>query len=498
MAWWPFLAALLLGALAAAALPPLGLVPLLLLAVPGLLWLVARCARASEVFWLGFAFGFGHHLFGLYWITEAILIEAAQFWWFVPLAVPGLAAILALFIAVPVMLAWYAAPGWRRVVMLAAAWTLADLARQFVGGGFPWNPWASVWALPGEIGTVMLQPLALIGTPGVTGLTVLLAGLPALGRRGWIGLAAALLAWAGFGLWWRAAPEAAPPGFTAILVQGDIAEGQKWSAERALEIFRRHLDLTQEGVYQAGPGAKLVIWPETASPYPLLADAEARRAISEAAGGSPALVGSVRWGADGRPRNSLIALDGTGAVVGVYDKFHLVPGGEYQPEWLPLPVQIVPGGGFAPGKGPRTLTLPGLPAVGPLICYEAIYPHQVADERARPGVLVNVTNDAWFGDSSGPRQHLAAARMRAIEEGLPLLRAANTGISAAFDGHGRELARLGLDRQGVVTIPVPGELPPPPFAQLGLFLPFMLALVAAMVTFSWKNSFLKTKNHTMI
>lgn len=486
------MAAALLGMLAAAALPPVYFLPALFIALPGLLWLVGRCNRPSRVFWLGFAFGFGHHLVGLYWITDAILIEAAQFWWFVPLAVPGLAALLALFIAVPVLLAWYARPGWRRVLMLAGAWTLADLARQFIGGGFPWNPWASMWAMPGEIGTVMLQPIAVIGTPGLTGITVLLAGLPALGRRGWLVAFVGLAVWAGFGLWWRAAPAAPPPGFTAILVQGDIAEGGKWSAAGALEIFRRHLDLTQEGVYQAGSGPKLVIWPETASPYPLLADVEARRAISEAAGGAPALIGSVRWGADGRPRNSLVALDGTGGVVGVYDKFHLVPGGEYQPNWLPLPVQIVPGGGFEPGPGPRTLLLPGLPAVGPLICYEAIYPHQVAAERMRPGFLVNVTNDAWFGDSSGPRQHLAAARMRAIEEGLPLLRAANTGISAAFDAHGRELARLGLGGQGVLTVAVPGVLPAPPFARIGLSLPLAISLLAMASAFPWKNIFFRT------
>ncbi len=488
--WRRLLAAAVLGALATLALPPLFLLPALLVAVPGLLALVGESARARDAFWLGSAFGFGHHLFGLYWITDAILIEAADYGWFVPIAVPGLAAILAPFIGVAALVAWFAPAGWRRLAAFAAVWTLADLARQFIGGGFPWNPWASVWALPGLAGDIMLQPIAILGTPGVTGLTVALAGLPMLGRRGWLAGAAALLVWGGFGAYWHARPTGPAPGITAILVQGNIAEGEKWSQARALTIFRHYLDLTSEGVYRAGAGPKLVIWPETASPYPLLDDPNARQAIALAGNAAPALIGSVRRDADGRPRNSLIALDGEGRVVGVYDKYHLVPGGEYQPQWLPLPVDIVPGGGFTPGSGPKTLLLPGLVPVAPLICYEAIYPHAIVDETARPDLLVNVTNDAWFGNSSGPRQHLAAARMRAIEEGLPLLRAANTGISAAFDAHGRELTRLGLGEAGVRAVAVPGALPPPPFARLGLAVPLLAALAAAGVAF-WHGEIAK-------
>ena len=155
-----------------------------------------------------------------------------------------------------------------------------------------------------------------------------------------------------------------------------------------------------------------------------------------------------------------------------------MPFGEYQPSWLPLGVQLVPGGGFAAGPGPATLHVPGLPAVGPLICYEAIFPGQVVDRADRPDWMVNVTNDAWFGNSTGPRQHLAAARMRAVEEGLPLLRAANTGITAAFDALGREQARLGMNRAGVLVVRLPGKLPPTPFARFGLLIPAVLALLA--------------------
>jgi apolipoprotein N-acyltransferase len=163
---------------------------------------------------------------------------------------------------------------------------------------------------------------------------------------------------------------------------------------------------------------------------------------------------------------------------GIYDKWHLVPFGEYEPGWFPAPFQVVPGGGFRPGPGPRTLHVPGLPPVGPLICYEAIFSGQVVDAADRPAWLVNITNDAWFGNSTGPRQHLAAARMRAVEEGLPLMRAANTGISAAFDPRGHVLARLGMDRAGVLVVDLPPALPPTLFAQLGLWIPALIGGVA--------------------
>jgi apolipoprotein N-acyltransferase len=176
----------------------------------------------------------------------------------------------------------------------------------------------------------------------------------------------------------------------------------------------------------------------------------------------------------------MIAINPDGEIGGIYDKWHLVPFGEFQPNWLPLPIQIVPGGGFAHGAGPQTLRLPGLPPFGVLICYEAIFPAEMVDRANRPAWLVNITNDAWFGNSSGPRQHLAAARLRAVEEGMPLFRAANTGISAAFDAYGRELGRLGMGETGLLIRQLPGPVVPGPFARFGLWIPFILALVVML------------------
>ena len=483
--WRADAAALGLGAISALALPPLFLLPALLLAVPGLLVLIGAAPGMRTAARRGFWFGFGCNLIGLYWVTEAILVEAAKFWWLVPLAVPALAAVMAVFIAAACAIARLARPGWPMVPALAGAWVLTDLARQFVLTGFPWNLWGADWALPGRLGEILIQPAALMSVHGLTLGTMLLAGAPLLGRRGRAGAGLLLAAWVGFGVWRLSWPAPKPPGLTAVLVQGDVAEGQKWDRAVAAHIFARYLRLTREGVAEAGANHTLVVWPETASPYLLGSEPAVRQAIAAAAGGSPAgpaagrvvaLVGAVRFGGHRRPRNSLFALTGGGIVAGVYDKHHLVPFGEYQPDWLPLPIQLVPGGGFAPGPGPRTLTLPGLPPIGPLICYEAIFPGEIVQPGHRPSLLVNVTNDAWFGDSSGPRQHLVAARLRAVEEGLPLLRAANTGISAVFGPRGRLVARLGLDRAGTVIAPVPGKLPATLFARGGLWIPFGLAL----------------------
>jgi apolipoprotein N-acyltransferase len=299
-----------------------------------------------------------------------------------------------------------------------------------------------------------------------------------------LGGAVALAAWTVFGVWRLGSPPPSSPGISVILVQGNIAQGQKWDRTFMMGTFQRYLTLTGEAVGQAKGGRLLIIWPETASPFLLDSDEMARSYIAQAAQ-SPSLIGTVRFDAEQRPRNSLLAIAADGPPAAVYDKWHLVPFGEYQPDWMPLPIQVVPGRGFAAGPGPRTLHAPGVPPVGPIICYEAIFPGQIVDAGDRPDWIVNVTNDAWFGNSTGPRQHLAAARMRAVEEGLPLLRAANTGISAAFDAFGREQARLGMNTTGYLVTPLPGHLQPTPFARLGLPLPASLALVVAALGRLW-------------
>ena len=480
--WRADLAAAMLGLFAATALPPFYLLPALLVAVPGLLVLIGTAPGPFTAARRGFWFGFGHHILGLYWITEAILLESARYWWFVPIAVPALSALLALFIAVPCGAARLVRPGWPRVATLAGVWTFSEFARQFIGTGFPWNPWGSVWALPGFAGDVMIQPAAWIGTPGLTLFTVLLAALPVLGWRGWAAGGLTLAVWAGAGLWRISAPEPPPTGAVAVLVQGNVFQSQKWDRATAMTTFRRYLSLSAEGVAAAGARPSVVIWPETASVFLLQSDQGAREAIAQAiAPARGAIIGSLTFrngtpsNAPGNePFNSMVALRPDGSVAGIYDKWHLVPFGEYAPSWVPLAIQLVPGQ-FGFGRGPATLRIPGLPPFGGLICYEAIFPAEVVDEADRPDWMVNITNDAWFGNSTGPRQHLVAARMRTVEEGLPLMRAANTGITAGFDARGHELGRLPMRIPGELTLPIPGKRPSTAFSRWGLVMPGLLA-----------------------
>jgi len=475
------LCALGLGALAALALPPLYALPVLLVSFPALLTLIDAAPGPAVAARRGWWFGFGLNLIGLYWVTEAILIEAARFWWFVPIAVPALSATLALFIAAAAWAARFARAGWPRACALAGAWVLADLARQFVGTGFPWNLLGSVWEFPDRLGDVFIQPAAWVSIHGLTLVTVLLALTPALGRRWIIAGVVLLAAWAGAGVIRLDQPMPQAAGLNVVLVQGNVAEGQKFDFNLRVAIFERYLNLTRQAMARAGPGPAVVVWPETAFPGLLDRDDRARQVIMQATGGAPALIGTVRFDRDDRPRNSLLALTDSGTIVGRYDKWHLVPFGEYQPDWFPLGIQVVPGGGFARGPGPRTLHVPGLPPVGPLICYEAIFPGQVVDRNDRPAWMVNVTNDAWFGDSSGPRQHLQAARMRAVEEGLPLLRAANTGITAAFNARGHELAQIPRAIADTLVVSLPPALPATLFAQFGLAVPFVFSAIILAV-----------------
>ena len=481
--WRADLAALGLGMLAAAAFPPVNLVPVLLVSIPGLLALIGGAANWRVAGRRGFWFGFGNHLVGLYWITEAILIESARYWWLVPLAVPALSALLALFVAVPCAIARWAPAGWRRVGLLAGTWVLFDMARQFVGTGFPWNPFGSVWTITGYLGNVFIQPAAWVGVHGLTLFTLLLAAVPALGWRFTVAGAAALVAWAGFGAYRLSLPAPMPPGVIAVLVQGNVPQNEKQDRQSGAAVFERYLALTRQGVAEAqklggvDKPAIAVVWPETASPFLLDRDSAARMAIWEAARpAAVAIVGSVRFDAQRRPFNSLFALDGPDQVAGVYDKWHLVPFGEFAPSWVPFAVQMVPGSGFAFGSGPKTIHVPGLPPFGGFICYEAIYSAQLVDQADRPAWLVNITNDAWFGNSTGPRQHLAGARLRAVEEGLPLVRAANTGITVAFDALGRELARLPPNTAASLVVTLPGARPRTAYSRLGLVVPVLLAI----------------------
>ncbi|MBB4267281.1 apolipoprotein N-acyltransferase [Roseospira visakhapatnamensis] len=482
-----------LGAAAALALPPFHVVPALLVGLTGLVWLLDGAPRRRGAFAAGWWFGLGWFAVGLHWIAHALLVDAARFGWLIPLAIGGLAAVLALFTGLGTLLAglWWRPGRPSRVLVLAGAWTLAEALRGWAFTGFPWNQPATVW-MPWP---AALQTAALIGALGLSALTVLALAAPAVladagaarwRRGGVLALAgAALLAPT---LWGQVRLTRPPPadvaGVRLRLVQPNYTQAEKW------DPARRDLNLLDQVEMSRAPGFEAVthvIWSETASVFPLATDTERRRLVAAAAPpGGLLLTGAPRVSPPGTTPfqvwNSLLAVTPAATIAGAYDKHHLVPFGEYVPFRDILPLEkITPGAlDFTPGPGPTTLDLPGTPPVSPLICYEVIFPGQVVDAAARPTWMVNVTNDGWYGTSPGPYQHLATARLRAVEEGVPLVRVANTGISAVVDAMGRVTGRLDLGTRGVLDAALPGAMPPTPFARLGMPVPLALALALLM------------------
>jgi apolipoprotein N-acyltransferase len=312
----------------------------------------------------------------------------------------------------------------------------------------------------------------LIGVHGLTLLTVFIAGLPLFGARGLAAAAAILILWAGFGVVQLHQP-VRPTGISVALLQPKFPVPGSYDRASLLARWQTLLAMSRAGI---NAGASTVIWPEGSSPWLLDTDAGARAELAAVTGSTPILAGSLRAVSDTDYRNSLVVTDGPGPAVAIYDKWKLVPFGEYMPKWIP--VKITPdvlGSGFTPGPGPVTLHVPGLPPFDPLICYEAIFSGQIVDQKDRPQWFVNVTDDSWFGNSAGPRQHFADARLRAVEEGMPLARAANSGITAMIDSFGHVTAFLPLGAQGVLVTNLPGALPPTLYSRFGLVLPALLA-----------------------
>ncbi len=484
-----------LGAIAVAAQPPVHLLPVLLVSFTGLVWLMDGAVSRRAAFGCGWWFGLGYFVAGLYWISFAFLVEAAKFGWMIPFAVFGLSAALAVYCGLVTLLTrLLPCSGSGRVLVLAAVWAAVEWLRGLAFTGFPWNPMATVWA-PWD---AMMQLASVTGMFGLSLVTVLIAAAPAAvtangGHRRWLPPAAAgvllCVVWAAGAVRLAGAGAEAVPGVLLRLVQPNIDQRLKWRPDLRQGHFIRYLNMSR-----ADGGPTHVIWPETAAPFVMANDAERRRIMATAVPpGGLLLSGSVRSTArSGRPFrawNSLHALDESGQIVATYDKFHLVPFGEYVPLRSILKFAKLTAGrsDFTPGPGPRTLVLPGLPPVSPLICYEAIFSGRVSDRGARPGWMLNITNDAWFGISSGPYQHLANARFRAVEEGLPLVRAANTGISAIVDSHGRITASLALGTAGVLDAALPRAITPTLFVRFGDWLLFALIAVCAAAGCLWRG-----------
>ena len=476
----------LAGAIGALGFAPLGLWPLMLAAFAGLLWLIETAPRLRSALARGWWFGVGQFTVGLNWIATAFTYQAAMPAWLGWIAVALLSLYLAIFPATAAGLAWR----WARhdrvalVFALAAAWIVTEWLRAGLFTGFAWNP----------VGVTLVDlPIAAaavwIGTYGLSAIVVLLAGaLFLLARPGTRPSGAAILV-AAIALGaaaWAMTSDAPVRDITLRVVQPNINQQDKWDPAFSAESFRRHARLSGDARTDR---PRLLLWPEAATPEFLSVEPHARRRIAALLGPNDLLLlGGVEltFGPGGRPTaayNSLFALDPAGRLRGRYDKAHLVPYGEYLPMRPLLSAlgisRLAPGDlDFLSGPGPRTLDLPGFGRAGVQVCYEIIFSGQVVDRANRPDFLFNPSNDAWFG-AWGPPQHLAQARLRAIEEGLPVIRATPTGISAVIDANG---ALLGSVRQGVagmIDSLMPGAAPPTLFARFGNLLSLLLALLLA-------------------
>jgi apolipoprotein N-acyltransferase len=506
--WKRAVIALIAGALSSLAMEPFNAWPVLFLTFPAMVWLIdgagaGRWRGVPAAAMTGWWFGLGYFVPGLYWIGYAFLVDASTFAWLLPFAILGLPAYLALFTALGFALArliWTRDAS--RVIALAACLTTSEWLRGHVLTGFPWN----------TLGYALTEPLALaqtaslIGLWGMTFLAVAIFASPAVlidgssrGRKPWIAPVIALLLLAAMGIFGGVRLMLRPTTMVAKvklrIMQPNLQQDVRFNYSAKAEVMQKYLTLSDRASGPESTGVRdvsILIWPESAFPFFLTREADAMAQIADLLPkGTVLITGAVRAPElppgvrITRAYNSIYAIDHDGSVLSVYDKLHLVPFGEYLPyqNWMEKLgfVQLTKvQGGFIPGTRRRTMEIPNAPRMLPLICYEAIFPGDIVPPGDRPGWIVNLTNDGWFGISTGPYQHLQQTRMRAIEEGLPVVRAANTGISAVIDPLGRIVARLGLGLEGVLDSSLPSAIPPTIYARVG-DIPAMIMVIAAFI-----------------
>lgn len=496
--WRRWLIAFGAGAASALAMAPFNIWPVLFATFSVLAWLIDGAGRGWRGMWVaaatGWWFGFGYFLAGLYWVGFAFLVDASTFGWLLPVAVLGLPAWLALYTGLGVALArvfW--TRGVTRLLALGIALTATEWLRGHAFTGFPWNTFGYALTAP----LVLAQIVSVIGIWGLTLATVVVCASPAtLGddrsetRWPWLPLGFSVMVLAGFAAFgaYRLmhTPAQLVSGIRLRIMQPNLQQDVRFNYAARQEVVDRYVALSGRiaGPPPAANEATLLIWPESSFPFFLTHEPEALAAIVRLLQPNTVLItGAMRVAepinrADPAVYNSIYVIDHDGSIVSLYDKVHLVPFGEYLPfqhalESLGLQQLTKQRGGFLAGDRHRIIAIPGAPTALPLICYEVIFPGELSFPGEfgvagqRPGWIINVTNDGWFGISSGPYQHFQQAQVGAIEQGLPLVRAANTGISGVIDPVGRVIAALPLGREGVVDSVLPRPIPVPLYARLG-------------------------------
>jgi apolipoprotein N-acyltransferase len=500
--------ALAAGAASGLAMAPFDIWPVMFVTFPVLVWLIdgAAVGRWGGVVVAGITgwwFGFGYFVVGLYWIGNALLVDAATFGWLLPFAVVGVPAMLAIFTGLGVAFArvlW--TRGALRIMALAVALTASEWLRGHVLTGFPWNAFG--YALTNPL--ALAQSAAIFGLWGLTFIAVAIFASPATltddpteTRRPWLPLACAvvvLVILAGYGeVRLRRTQTGFVDGVHLRIMQPNLPQDAKFNYGAKQEVMKRYLALSDRAAGPRSTGMHDVthlIWPESAFPFFLTRDPDAMAQISALLPEKAVLItGAIRLAEPVDPKNpaaynSIYVIDHDGSILALYDKVHLVPFGEYLPlehflERIGLQNLSKIHGGFLSGDRRRLIAVPHAPPMLPLICYEAIFPDEAVPRNARPGWLVNVTNDGWFGNSSGPHQHFQQARVLAIEEGLPLVRAANTGISAVVDPLGRVIQSLPLGTDGVIDSRLPKPIGATIFVRTGNGLVGLMLAVALVV-----------------
>ena len=484
------------GAILALAFAPLQWIPLAWVSFLSVFYALDQIESPKSAFWDGWLFGFSFFVASLYWVAIATTVDLAAFWWVIPFALFGLPFILAFFVGPVFYLSVrFSDAGWSRIILFAIIWTVFEWLRTHLFTGFPWNLLGYIW-------TALVPVMQLASWGGVyllSFVTLLVIGITHWGLKGGlvekrimlgtyiVSILAIILSFSRLqetpisttGPWMR-------------LVQPSIPQSLKWDPAQRENNLYRLLTLSHA---QGEKPPQILIWPESAVSFLLDQEPRLCRLISQVIPeGSYLITGAPRrtplevepvqiW-------NSVLILNHEGAVLKHYDKFHLVPFGEYIPwrkelsHYMDLSwMKKVTAGAidFSMGVGPETLSFDHLPPFSPLVCYEAIFPGAVVSTQdPRPDWLLNVTNDAWYGDSFGPYQHLEIVRMRAVEEGLPLVRAANNGVSAVFDAYGRKIVSIPLNEIGIRDFQLPSALPPTVYSQYGdgvIFSILVLALI---------------------
>ncbi len=496
--WRRFAFAIGAGLLSALAFAPFGIFPLLLFAYAALVLLLDGVQGEPRPIWksglIGWAFGFGQFLAGLYWVAYAFLVDPLEHAWQIPFVALLLPGGLALFPAFACAAAsWLWRGGLTRVFLITGMLTISEWQRGHALTGFPWNLAGYGWGASLDV----LQSTALIGIYGLTLLTILFGSSLALLFERWsrrsvflpLGLAVLFVAmWIGGAGRLARTPETAVPGVRLRIVQPNVPQDQKYiPALRA----KRWSELIELSRVRRAQQPTHIIWPEAAPPFLLARVPAALEGIARLTRrGEVLMTGAVRGETDSAGRrhffNSFYIFGDDGRRLATYDKFHLVPFGEYVPfpetlRAFGIDKLVNQPGSFASGDGPHTYAVPGAPDLTPLICYEILFPGEVTPAK-RPAWFVNVTDDSWFGpaSSTGPYQHFLAARVRAIEEGIPVVRAANTGISAVIDPLGRVTAALGIDKPGILDAALPQVRPPTLFARVGHW-PFAVLLAICLL-----------------